>query len=76
MDNPGQLALALTSKCVDGQAAIERRDTRRGEIAHHMGWFFQLTDGCRLVIPDFVPPLWSPVGISSPWGVPIGGEPI
>jgi hypothetical protein len=76
MDNPRQLALALTRECVDGQAAIERRDTRRGEIAHHMGWFFQLTDGCRLVIPDFVPPLWSPAGISSPWGVPTGGEPI
>jgi hypothetical protein len=40
MDNPGQLDLVLTRACVDGQAAIERKDTCQGEIAHHMGWFF------------------------------------
>ncbi|GMY21257.1 hypothetical protein FCV25MIE_16498 [Fagus crenata] len=75
MVNPGQLEIALTHVFVDAQAAIQRKDTHQDEIAHHMGWYFQMADGCRLVLPKFIPPPWSQVGVFPPPVIPNSDEP-
>jgi hypothetical protein len=58
MDNPGQLETALTRVRDAGQAVIQKQDSDRDELMPQMGWFFQLADGCRLLLPEFFPPRW------------------
>ncbi|GMY20188.1 hypothetical protein FCV25MIE_15427 [Fagus crenata] len=53
-DSPKTLALSLTSAASGGHVVTEGKATSHGEVVHHMGWFLQLNDGRRLVIPDFL----------------------
>jgi hypothetical protein len=61
-DSPEMLALSLTSESSGGHVVSEGKVTSHDEVAHHMGWFLQLNDGRRLVIPNFLQQPWSRVG--------------
>ena len=67
--NPRQMGMALTPVDNAGQA-VTQLEHDRNELEAHMGWTFQLADGRRLALPDFIPPLWSWRGVAHPRVVP------